>query len=87
MIGPPYTTDTTPDAERVQLELVRRMTGSERADMAITLTNEVIRQSKVAIRHRFPELSEADLKLKFIELHYGRELAEAVRQVQAGVGR
>ena len=35
-----------------------------------------------AIRRRFPNLSEVEVKIKFIELTYGKALADAVRHKQ-----
>ena len=80
MLDSPYATDTSPEAEAVQFELVRRMTPEQRVGIAIGLTNELVRCSKAAIRRRHPECSEVEIGFKFIEMHYGTTLAEAVRQ-------
>lgn len=79
----PYTTDTSKEAEEVQLELIRRMSPSERLARSLALSREVIRLGKAAIRRRYPEFSEDELRFKFIELHYGVELSESVRAWRA----
>ena len=81
------TNNTTPEAQSIQLELVRNMPAEERVARAIRLTSEMIRCSKAAIRRHHPEMNEAELSLKFIELHYGAALAEEVRLKKGGVNR
>ena len=70
--------DTTLEAEAVQLEIIRAMEPSERARRALQLTSQVIRQAKEAIRRRHPEFTDREAQIKFIELHYGADLARAV---------
>ncbi len=69
--------DTAPDAEEVQLELLREKTPSERATMALRYSSEVIAlpnaRSLVVIR----SLRNGQVGYKFIDLHYGGELADA----------
>ncbi len=79
MIENAYTSDTSSTAEAVQLELIRRMQPSQRLAQALALSCEMIRLSKTAIRRRCPELSEHEVRIKFIEIHYGAELASSVR--------
>lgn len=74
----PYTTDTDVDAETVQLELLRKMSPQKRAAKAIALSGQVIRMAKAAIRRQFPHFTEEQVGIKFIEVHYGEELASAV---------
>ena len=71
--------DTTLDAEQVQLRLLRDKTPAQRLAMAVRLSSEVIRHSKCAISRAHPELTPRQVGHLFIELHYGRELADAVR--------
>ena len=83
----PYTTDTSTEAENIQHELVRRMTPSQRAEVAFRLTSEMIRCSKDAIRRRYPEYSELQRQLVFVELHYGAELAASLARYLEMMGR
>ncbi len=75
----PYTTDTSPDAALVQRELIRRMTPTQRLQQTFQLSSEMLRAAKAAIRRRHPAYSEQEVAIKFIELHYGDELAAGVR--------
>ena len=79
MVDRPYTTDTSTEADRIELELLRRMTPSERVQKAIALSNEVAHMCKAAIRRRHPDFDDNEVSLKFIELNYGRQLSDEVR--------
>ena len=70
--------DTQPEAEAVQFELLRRMTTAQKFELTCALTDMAIDQSRRAIERRFPDLSPSEVDLKFIELHYGADLAERV---------
>lgn len=72
--------DTSKDAERIQLELLREKTPAERLMLAARLSHEVIQASKRAIVRVHPELTPRQVEHLFIELHYGRELADGVRR-------
>jgi hypothetical protein len=72
--------DTHPEAERVQIELIRKMPHAKRAALAARLRNRTYWMARRAIDAAHPELSEADRKLLFIEVHYGAELAQRVRE-------
>lgn len=74
-----YTTDTSRDAEQVQLELIRKVPPTQRLEKSLRLSSDLLRASKAAIRRRYPSFSEHDVSIKFIELHYGVDLAEGVR--------
>lgn len=65
-------------ADRVQIELMRRATPGRRAELAGRLSADVKRLAERAIAEAFPELGEWDRKLKFVEIHYGRDLAARV---------
>jgi hypothetical protein len=71
--------DTHPDAERVRIELFRRMSFTKRLEMARDLTATVIRLSRRAIARANPHLSEQDVNLRWVELTYGKDLALGLR--------
>lgn len=71
----PYTTDTSQDAEAVQLELWRSMSGQERIQKVTTLSSRLRDMLLDAIRRRHPEFSEDQVRLKFVELTYGEAIA------------
>jgi hypothetical protein len=75
----PIPNDTSPEAEQVLLRLMREKTPAERVQMAARLTHEVRQASRRAIARSHPELSPREIEYRFIELHYGKELAEGVR--------
>ena len=67
--------DTSPQAERVQIELLRRATVAERLARMRSLTAMTINMSRQAIALANPDLSTQQLELKCVELYYGKELA------------
>ena len=71
--------DTHPDAERVQIELLRRKTPAERLAMARRLSDLVVRMSRQAIARRHPNWTPQQVNLAWMEMSYGRELAGQVR--------
>ena len=77
-----YTTDTSSEAYAVQLELMRQMSPIQRLKKAFSLSRQVKQVTMDAIRRRHPEFDEEAVRLKFIELTYGKTLADEVRQWQ-----
>ncbi len=76
----PYTTDTSDEALAVQLQGLRRMSPTERVGKMCKLSASLRRMAMDAIRRRHPEYDDREGRLKFIELTYGKELAESVRK-------
>ncbi len=72
--------DTHPDAERIQIELLRKMTPAQRLKKAIDLTNAYFRSTRQAIIEQNPDLNAQALCVKCVEFHYGKQLAEQVRE-------
>jgi hypothetical protein len=72
--------DTHPEAERVQIELLRKKTVSERFALVRSLTAFTIDLSRRAVARANPDLNPEELRLKYIELVYGKELARRVRE-------
>ena len=81
------TTDTSPDAAAVQLECLRQMTPRERIRKTCAMSRLVKNMAFDAIRRRHPDLSDRDVQLIFIELTYGKNLADDVRSWQQEKGR
>ena len=71
--------DTHPDAERVQLELLRRASVARRLDLTRSISATAIALSRRAIARANPELNARDLDLLFVEYHHGADLAERLR--------
>ena len=83
MAAKDYTTDTSDEALAVQLECIRRMTPQERLRKACALSSQVRKMALDAIRRLEPGLAEEGVQLRFIELAYGRRLAEEVAKWKA----
>lgn len=86
MIPTVYTTDTSPEALAVQLDCLRQMTPHERLERACALSGQVRQMAFAAIRRRHPEFDESEVRLKYIELTYGKSLADDVRAWQESRG-
>jgi hypothetical protein len=71
--------DTHPDAERVQIELLRRMSGAQRIAKMRAHTAMAIRLSRQAIARANPQLNEQEVILLWVEYTYGKDLAEGYR--------
>jgi hypothetical protein len=71
--------DTHPDAERVQIELLRKTAPEERLAQALSLTATVVNLSRQTIAELNPTLGPRDLELKCIEFYHGKALADRVR--------
>lgn len=71
--------DTDLRAESVQLALLREAAVARRLATAFSLSRTVIGLARAAIRRRCPDLDERQVLLRFVELHYGAELAEKLR--------
>lgn len=72
--------DTDPEAARVQLEQIRRASPAKRLSLALSLSRSVLGLSRQWLASRMPGASEQEVGLRCVELHYGRELAQAVRE-------
>ena len=76
--------DTDPRAAAVQLDLLRRAGIERRSAMACRLSDAVIELSRRALRDRSaPGTDERELQLRWVEQHYGAELAQRVRRYLA----
>lgn len=72
--------DTSNAIEEAQLQLLRQKTPAQRVALAIRLSSDVVRAAKRAIANVELNLSARQVELRFVELHYGKELADEVRQ-------
>ncbi len=71
--------DTDPDTERKHFELLRAAGPARRAQMALSLSAQVIGLAHRAIRESTGLTDPVEVGLRFVELHYGLELAAGVR--------
>ncbi len=77
-----FATDTSQEADEVQLELIRQMSPAERFLKANAMSQRCRQMAMDAIQRLHPNCSEDELRIKFIDLAYGPQLAEQVRQWQ-----
>jgi hypothetical protein len=75
--------DTSPEAERIQIELLRRMSIAQRVDLAMSLSRTVTQLAYDAIRGRMLDAGEDEVRVKFVTVHYGEALAERFREALA----
>jgi hypothetical protein len=80
MMEPAMFSDTAPEAERVQIELLRKATVAQRISMMRSLTATVSNLSRRAIARANPGLDQRELDILFVRHNYGERLADAVRE-------
>jgi hypothetical protein len=71
--------DTTPDAERVQVDLLRAAPVARRLHLALQLSATVIGAARRALARSQPHASRRELDVRFVELHYGTDVAAGLR--------
>lgn len=67
--------DTSPEAEQVLIELLRRAPGWRRLQLADRMSATVRNLCLAGLRTRHPQASEAELRRRFADLQLGPELA------------
>jgi hypothetical protein len=60
--------DTSPEVERVQVEIFRKMTPARRLQLAIELTQTSRKLLALGVRRRHPEYNEEQIRLAVIRL-------------------
>ena len=71
--------DTAPQAERVQIELIRESSVCKRISKVLSLSQTTFYLSRRAIQRANPSLSEREVDLVFVSNHYGDKLANCLR--------
>lgn len=66
--------DTSPEAEQVQADVLRRLGPNRRLEIAIAMSEEVRELTKQRLRLQHPELDEPGLQRALIEELYGIRL-------------
>jgi hypothetical protein len=70
--------DTTPEAWKFQMDLIRRMPPAERLRRSLELSEMVRRFAEAGIRQKYPEASEREVFLHMAEQSLGRDLRRQV---------
>jgi len=71
--------DTDAETGRVHLELLRRAGPARRLQLALSLSRTVMSLSRGGIARRLEGASPEELGLRFVAVHYGADLAAALR--------
>lgn len=71
--------DTHPKIEQVQIELLRRAGVSRRLELGLSFSQEALELAQEGIRRANPIASDRESRLIFVEVNYGKELANRVR--------
>ena len=69
----PLSSDTSPDAQRMQFELMRRLSPSQKLALAFELTDTMRNLVLADLRHRFPDANPAEIRRRFIARVLSRE--------------
>ena len=72
--------DTHPETERVLISLIRKVSFSKKLSQILSLSQTTIQLSKRAIARANKNLDIDQIKLLFIDYHYGKDLAERVKK-------
>jgi hypothetical protein len=71
--------DTAPDAERVQVALLRAAPVARRLHIAMALSATILGVARRALARAQPHATSQELDLRFVELHYGADAAAGLR--------
>jgi hypothetical protein len=72
--------DTSPEAERVQIELIRKASPAKRFTLLEAWSQFLIEANKQGIRKNRPGLSEEEVGLIFVANNYSQALADQLRE-------
>ena len=70
--------DTDAAADRVQMDLLRLATPARRAEVALSLSATVVGLARLALARQDPAATEQEIGIRFVRLHYGREIADGL---------
>jgi hypothetical protein len=70
--------DTSPEAWKIQMDLIRGMSPEERLERCFALSNTVEGFAKAGLRQRYPEASDREIFLRLARRKLGAELYSKV---------
>ena len=73
-------TDTPPEVEQIQIDLLRQAGQARRTQLMLSLSQSMFALSWHNLQKLSPHLSETEQKVKFVELLYGPALADAFQK-------
>jgi hypothetical protein len=83
---PPYYTDTDPEIEALQVQLLRSVPAWQKMKMLAGLNASARALAMAGIRKRYPHESEVELRRRLADLLLGPELAQNVYGAQKDDG-
>jgi hypothetical protein len=69
----PLSPDTSPEAQRMQVELMRRLSPAQKLSLAFALTDAMRDLILADLHHQFPQAEDAEIKRRFIARVLPRE--------------
>lgn len=66
--------DTTPEAARVEVEILRRIPSRRRLEMALEMSHAIRAVAAEGVRSRHPQYNEEQVRLAVIRLTLGEDL-------------
>ncbi len=69
-------TDTSKEAERVQIELLQKAGFQRRLELTCLLSQNAKKMAMDGIARANPTWTKRQIEIKFIEVHYGKDLAQ-----------
>lgn len=69
--GSTMTSDTSPEAAAIQLEILRRMTTAQRLKLALEMSESMRNVALAGLRSRRPELNADELSRELMRIMYG----------------
>src|SRR6266568_8965705 len=76
--------DTSPEMERVQIELLRKAPITQKFAMVESWSQFILEASRQGIRREYPEMSEEEVALILVARQFGQPFAEKIRAVLIG---
>ncbi|HVB62773.1 MAG TPA: hypothetical protein VNE61_16390 [Ktedonobacteraceae bacterium] len=73
--------DTSPQAERVQIELFRQASISKRFAIMGAWSQLLIEANKESIHRQYPNADEKEIGLIFVARHYGQDVADKLQTI------
>jgi len=72
-------TDTSPEAEAVWLDLMRKAGAARKFSIVSALTRTAMRCAWNGIKEAHPDLPDREIDILFIKYHHGEKLADEYR--------
>lgn len=74
-------TDTSSEAERVQIELLRKASADKRFAIMAAWSQLLIQANKESIHRQYPYADEKEIGLIFVARHYGQDIADKLQAI------